>query len=213
MTTSEPLDPLWEPTDLPVTPKTVINLSTTQLAIAALRPDLDTLVRQRAYGLYLMRQLVHDEGAGVKRSEPRESLSVPRYVARWLTRSLSFAVFELDHSVVVREQDLQALSPAQLLVVQLTPEATDSLVAAASRAFLRRASDAKSGVLARLPAGVSELKMEGVTMRETRALELVVQEGRLSVLQDDENELFAAGSDVITSFKCEFVGCSGLMTC
>ena len=47
---------LAEPVDFEVGPDSVQHLSTAQLAIASLRTDLDVLVRQRAYGIYLTRQ-------------------------------------------------------------------------------------------------------------------------------------------------------------
>jgi hypothetical protein len=52
---------LSEPVDLPVSPGCLQTLSTVQLALVAARPDLDTLTRQRAYGLYLVRQVVYTE--------------------------------------------------------------------------------------------------------------------------------------------------------
>ena len=51
---------LLEPISFPVTATTVSSLSTQQLAIASLRTDLTVLTRQRAFGLFVTRQLDYD---------------------------------------------------------------------------------------------------------------------------------------------------------
>ena len=69
------LDLLQEKTNFSVTPTNCHKLTTVQLAIAALRADLDGLTRQRCYAIYLMRQLYFTEGGFERRVPERESFA------------------------------------------------------------------------------------------------------------------------------------------
>lgn len=68
---------LAEQVDFEVDPGTVQHLTTPQLCIAALRQDLDQLVRSRAYGLFLMRQLTAKEGS----TRPGDERELPLFLA------------------------------------------------------------------------------------------------------------------------------------
>ncbi|ORY74765.1 hypothetical protein BCR35DRAFT_353786 [Leucosporidium creatinivorum] len=172
---------LKESVDFSAAPNTVQHLSTARLALCALREDLDLLTRQRAYGLYLMRQLTYNFKEGDKRGKEE--------------------LFELDHSVALSLADLPRLSPAQLLIAQFTPDATQELCTAAGRLFLTQAASYQRGQLTQLKCQVFKLERHGGdASMETEKMVLVVEKERL-VLQQGSDELFSCAGDEIGGLK------------
>lgn len=210
-----PSELLMEPTDFDAGPKTVQHLSTAQLALAALRPDLDCLTRQRAYVLVSSIPLEYALEAHALTRSPfacstscasspttsKRKISVDEnpgsccsllllVTPSWFDGLYCVPVFEQDHTVSLNMDDLPRLSPAQLLIAQFTPGATQDLCAAAGRQFLTQAASYQKGQLAQLECKVFKLeRSEGDDYMETEAMVLVVREGGLTLEQRSE-ELF-----------------------
>ncbi|BGP42966.1 hypothetical protein JCM10449v2_006981 [Rhodotorula kratochvilovae] len=144
-------------------------LSPAQLAIASLRPNLDVLIRQRAYHEFLLRRDEYEQGFGADNFQPLFDLALN---------------FPIPH-------DPASLSPAQLLLLQYNPLCASATEAAdAGARFLRLAEEAKvvlppppppEHVLAELPLAGYVVTWDGGERSEVGGLELRVEEEALTV--------------------------------
>ncbi|BGP51156.1 hypothetical protein JCM10450v2_007085 [Rhodotorula kratochvilovae] len=147
-------------------------LSPAQLAIASLRPNLDVLIRQRAYHEFLLRRDEYEQGFGADNFQPLFDLALN---------------FPIPH-------DPASLSPAQLLLLQYNPLCASATEAAdAGARFLRLAEEAKvvlppppppEHVLAELPLAGYVVTWDGGERSEVGGLELRVEEEALTVARD-----------------------------
>ncbi|GAA5849553.1 hypothetical protein JCM9279_007267 [Rhodotorula babjevae] len=109
------------------------SLNPVQLAVAALRPDLDSLVQRRAYHEFLQRRDEYEQGFGADVPERASSIfSVP----------LNFPI----------PADISTLGPAYLLLVSFNPLCLSGAEATAATArFFELARQARAGTAAELP--------------------------------------------------------------
>ncbi|BGP42965.1 hypothetical protein JCM10449v2_006980 [Rhodotorula kratochvilovae] len=148
-------------------------LSPAQLAIASLRPDLDVLVRQRAYHEFLLRRDEYEQGSGADTPQP---------------------LFDLPLNFPI-PPNLASLSPSQLLLLQYNPLCASAADAAGAGArFLRLAEAAKVApwpplpplALAELPLARCTVTWDDGALSEAGALALRVEDAGLTVVRDSE---------------------------
>ncbi|BGP42973.1 hypothetical protein JCM10449v2_006988 [Rhodotorula kratochvilovae] len=173
-----------------VTPAHLSTLTPAQLAIAALRPDLDILTRQRAYHAFLEHRRALEAAPG---SAAQSSL---------LDLPLDFAI----------PASLYSLSAAQLILLQFNPRCASTDEAGdAAALFLQLASEAArddqeadeqkpSAAPADLDVESCELRWDGGRREETSGLSLKVEESALAVVREART-LFRIEAKDITDFR------------
>ncbi|GAA6056963.1 hypothetical protein JCM3770_001988 [Rhodotorula araucariae] len=173
-----------------VCPSSLDTLTPAQLAVAALRADLDALTRQRAYHAFLERRRTHWDGRAQSSQQSQSILDVP----------LDFAIPE----------SLYSLSVAELLLLQFNPRCTASDEAdAAAALFLQlnpnpNREDKTERKRATSPAGLRveccQLRWDGGARDEKGPLELRVESDALAVWRGG-NTLFRIESKDITESR------------
>lgn len=97
------------------------------------------------------------------------------------------------------------MTPAQLLTLQFTPEATQELVDAAGRTFFSRAQAARLGAVSQMEVMVFKLEREEEDIMAREDLTLLIGAERLTLVQGTEDELFACEGAEIVRLKCELL--------
>ncbi|BGP19555.1 hypothetical protein JCM10213_000155 [Rhodosporidiobolus nylandii] len=172
------MDPLNVDASFSVTLSSVPRLAPVQLALAALRPDLDTLVRQKCFARFVALRETAQKGKGKGLAEPLFDLPPD---------------FDLPFPL-----SLDTLSSTQLLLLQFNPKCPSaSLAAEAGALFFRRSKErglssplASDGRKDRddLLSVTYELEGEGAWQRSGK-MGLRVQGDALELVEEEEGEV------------------------